>query len=95
MKKKFNWDQGNLKKIDKNNRDISLTEIESVFSDPFAIHTDDKYVDGEQRYLANGMSNQGRLISVIYVYRKDKIRPITAWPTSKGKKRKVYYEQFR
>jgi len=97
MAYQFEWDRGNLSKIElihSSGRIISIAEVESVFDDPFKL-TELSYPDPstkEQRYLTWGMSNQERVISVIFVVRSGKIRVINTWKT-KGTKLKQYHAE--
>ncbi len=85
----FDWDDGNLRKLNVTNanRKISKEEFESVFDDPEIIIQENKYKGGEKRYQAYGLSNQGRLIFVIFALRDNKIRYVTAWQVA-SKRRK-------
>lgn len=93
----FEWDSGNLQKmalIRQSGREISVSEVESVFEDPSKL-TQLSYPDpntGEPRYLTWGMSNQNRVISVIFVTRAGKIRVVNTWKT-KGSKLKQYHAE--
>jgi len=87
----FDWDENNLHKLNVINakRGISREELESVFDDPDITVQENKYLGGEKRYQTYGLSNQGRLIFVIFAHRDNKIRYVTAWQVaSKGRKKK-------
>jgi hypothetical protein len=63
------------------NRDkhgISFAEAELVFFDPLAIHELDPDFRDEERFIAIGMGNSGRLLVVVYTMRNDVIRLISA-----------------
>ncbi len=97
MAYQFEWDSGNLTKmalIRQSGREIAVAEVESVFADPFKL-TQLSYPDpnsAEPRYLTWGMSNQNRVISVIFVARANKIRVVNTWKT-KGTKLKEYHAE--
>lgn len=59
--------------------DIDFEEADSVLDDPLSI-TNEDYGDyeGEQRYFTLGMSNQYRLLVVIWTIRDENIRIISA-----------------
>lgn len=80
----FQWDAGNLTKLElvhKSGRNFTIDEAESVFADPDRLietaSPDNK--TGEQRYKATGLSNQNRVISVIFVLRVGQIRIFNVW----------------
>lgn len=95
----FEWDNGNLSKLDlvrQSGRIFYPDEIESVFEDVNQIITE-TYSDaktGEERYMIRGMSNQNRVVSVIFVVRQpgNRIRVLNVWKT-KGAKLKEYHAQ--
>lgn len=93
----FEWDEGNISKLEKvrnSGRNLTVDETESVFDDPKRLfrtsYPDEK--TGELRYKVTGMSNQNRLISVIFVLRDGKIRIFNAWK-AKQTALKEYYAQ--
>lgn len=94
----FEWDAGNLAKLDlirDSGRIFYQDEIESVFDDTnqLIILSYPDAQTGEERYLLRGLSNQSRVLSVIFVVRPpgDRIRVINVWRT-KGAKLKEYHE---
>ncbi|QJD81018.1 BrnT family toxin [Spirosoma rhododendri] len=90
----FQWDDGNTKHIlrDYPERDNSISEVESVFADPFVMIKEVRSSnDGEARFQAVGLSNRFRVCSVVFVVRNSQIRPISCWP-SKAKVRNQYAE---
>lgn len=93
----FEWDSGNLTKMEKvsaSGRHFSISEIESVFQDLLVI-TQTTYSDpisDEDRYITFGMSNQSRVVSVVFVVRTGRISVFNVWKT-KGSKLKEYHGQ--
>ena len=60
---------------------VRMPEAIPVFEDPFAITTpDDEPVASEQRFVTLGMGAAGRLLVVVYTWRGDNIRIISARP---------------
>jgi uncharacterized protein len=57
---------------------VSFAEAELVFFDPLAIHDVDPDSKSEERFIAIGMANSGRLLVVVYTMRSDSIRLISA-----------------
>jgi uncharacterized DUF497 family protein len=93
------WDEGNLSKLElvrQSGRVFYQDEIESIFNDANQLitltYSDPK--TGEERYMIRGISNQNRVVSVIFVVRQpgDRIRVLNVWKT-KGSKLKEYNEQ--
>lgn len=59
--------------------DIDFTEADSVLDDPLSItNVDYGDYDGEQRYFTLGISNQYRVLVVIWTIRDENIRIISA-----------------
>lgn len=74
----FEW---HLVKAESNHKKHGVTfeEAKTVFSDHFRIEApDDWHSDDEQRYLGVGRSIRGRILSVYYTFRSNKIRIISA-----------------
>ncbi len=60
------------------NHNINLAEAETVLYDPLALTLEDGTADGEQRFLTVGMDAEGRILAVVYTWRGDNIRLISA-----------------
>lgn len=74
----FDWDDGNRDKNWLKHR-VSNGECEEVFFNvPLLLADDVKHSETEQRYLALGRTNGGRLLFISFVIRMDKIRVISA-----------------
>ena len=78
----FEWDP---KKADAN-----LTKHGVDFADAVAVFTDDRAItiqelssEDEERWVTIGLDALGRLIDVVYTWRGDRIRIISAWKASK------------
>ena len=73
---KYQWDQ---KKTESNYKKhgVYFSDAVSVFSDDLAITIDDDYPN-EQRFVTLGMDSFGRILVVIYTWRGDEIRIISA-----------------
>ena len=73
---KFEWDNDkamtNLRK-----HGIRFADVIGIFDDPNAIVMEDPD-HAEDRYVAIGIDGFGRLLVVVYTYRGDKIRLISA-----------------
>jgi hypothetical protein len=64
---------GNLKK-----HGVSFADAEGVFYDPLAIHQPDPDSDDEERFVAIGMGGAGTILLVVYTFRGEDIRLISA-----------------
>lgn len=77
----FDWDKGNQQKCQKHG--LSLAEIEAFFTgDALYIAPDVKHSQNEQRFLAIGLSENGKAMFVAFTLRVQQegtmIRPISA-----------------
>lgn len=82
----FEWHDDKFELVYKD-RGITLEEVASVFFDDRSLEKDDFGDYGEQRTLTIGMSNQARLLVVVWTQREAVIRVITAFfPTKHQEK---------
>ncbi|MFX1476114.1 MAG: BrnT family toxin [Promethearchaeota archaeon] len=72
---------------------IDLADAVGVFEDEWALTIKEQYVAGEQRLVTMGMDFLGRVLVVVYRYRNDDIRLISARSATKREKRA--YERKR
>jgi len=87
----FEWDIGNSQKSAQKH-DVHPTEAEEVFfNSPLIISEDDKHSSIEKRYLAYGITNKKRFLTVIFTLRENEtlIRVISARDQHR-KERTVY-----
>jgi uncharacterized DUF497 family protein len=68
---------------------INFAVAMGVFEDENALTIEDIDAEGEQRFRTLGMDGLGRLLVVVYTYRGEKIRLISAWKASR-KQEKQY-----
>ncbi len=89
----FEWDKGN---INKNwiSHEVLFSETEEVFfNKPLKIMMDFKHsTDSEKRYQAIGVTNEGRLLCLIFTIRSHRIRVISARDMSRPE-RSVFNEK--
>ena len=89
----FQWDSGNAyKSHDKHG--VSQGEAEEIFfNQPLLIEDDDRHSHRESRFLALGITNAMRLLSIIFTLRNQEtlIRIVSARPMSK--KERAFYEK--
>jgi uncharacterized protein len=75
----FDWDAENKKHLAAHK--VTSVEFEQVFkSDPLDLAYD--LVDREERYRSVGLTDRGRMLSVVWTIRNGKIRAVTAFPAS-------------
>ena len=72
---------------------VNFVVAVGVFEDENALTIEDSDAEGEQRFRTLGMDGLGRLLVVVYTYRGEKIRLISAWKASKNQERQ--YAQRR
>jgi uncharacterized DUF497 family protein len=72
----FEWDKSKAKK-NQLKHGVSFADTFAVFEDPNAITVND-FSTNEQRYITIGMDGFGRLVVVVYTWRGDNIRIISA-----------------
>jgi uncharacterized DUF497 family protein len=57
---------------------VSFADAEGVFYDPLAIHQLDYGFEDEERFVAVGMDSAGQILVVVYTFRAEQIRLISA-----------------
>jgi uncharacterized DUF497 family protein len=73
---------------------IDLAVAVGVLEDENALTIEDLDAEDEQRFRTLGMDGLGRLLVVVYTYRGEKIRLISAWKASR-KQEKQYAKKRR
>jgi hypothetical protein len=82
----FDWDAGN---IDKNElkHDVKWLECEQIFfNKPLLFFKDTVHSIAEERYYAYGKTDTGRLLTIVFTLRKNKIRVISAREMSENER---------
>ncbi len=75
----FEWDEASKAGINFRKHGVRMPEAIPVFDDPSAITiSDDESDPEEQRFVTLGMGAMGRLLVVVYMWRGDNIRIISA-----------------
>jgi uncharacterized protein len=72
----FEWDESKAKS-NKTKHGISFADTFAVFDDPSAVTVED-FQEDEQRYATIGMDAFGRILVVVYTWRGENIRIISA-----------------
>jgi uncharacterized DUF497 family protein len=57
---------------------VDFADVMGVFEDPYALTREDPDAPGEQRFVTVGLDFLGRILVVVYTYRGERIRPISA-----------------
>lgn len=77
----FEWDEENKAGINFRKHGVRIPEAIPVFDDPCAITiTDDESDPDERRFVTLGMGALARLLVVVYAWRGENIRIISARP---------------
>jgi len=88
------WDQRKAEANPKKHEGVTFQEAEQVLFDPFALTREDEDSESERRFVTLGMGGKGRILAVVYIYRGETIRLISAWKANEPQRRR-YEEQFR
>ena len=88
---KFEWDE-NKNQINNESHGLSFQEAIPVFFDDLRVELDDTSSD-EERFNVIGMS-QGRILYVVYTWRRNNIRIISARKAEKYEEKK-YFNYYR
>ena len=83
----FEWHDKKMELVYRG-REITFEEVCSVFLDPELMSFDDLGHYDEQRLISIGLSNRGRLLTVVWFERGDVARIITAFEPSHNQKRR-------
>ena len=86
------WDPEKAKTNFRKHR-IRFSDADFVFYDPMALVIEEQLVDGEQRFVSVGTDSIGRILVVVYSYRNDSIRIISARKAT-PRERKVYEKRI-
>ena len=84
----FEWDPGNWRKSELKHGVAAAEAEEVLLNDPLC-QVDTPHSSGEQRYVALGVTNEGRALFVAFTIRRNRVRIISARPMSR-REREVY-----
>lgn len=88
----FDWDSGNVEK-DWKKHGVRFTECEEVFyRAPLIAPAPARRGSGEKRFAALGRTALGRLLSIVFTFRGDRVRVISARDMSR-KERQEYSQR--
>ena len=83
----FDWDRGNIQKNWQRHR-VAFYECEEVFFHEPVIVPNPGHSATEQRYYALGPTVRGRLLTVVFTVRRDRIRVVSARDMSRKERRR-------
>ena len=87
----FDWDDENREHLTAHK--VAPAECEHVLlNDPWDLRYET--IDNEERYRSVGLTNGGRLLSVVWTIRNGKVRVVTAFPATVSDKR-AFLEKHR
>ena len=84
------WDPQKAKSSFRKHK-IHFGDAESVLYDTMALTIEDQDIGGEKRFVTIGTDSTGRIVLVVYTYRGDSIRLISARKATSSERR--YYEE--
>jgi len=84
------WDPEKAK-VNLKKHGVRFSDAETVLFDPNALTREDMESEGEQRFIVVGMDALGRILIVVYTYRGEDIRLISA--RSATKRERMQYEK--
>lgn len=93
MTMKITWDSKKSEINPKNHDGVTFEESRHVLFDPFALTCEDSDSENEQRFVTLGMGGKGRILMVVYTYREETIRLISAWKANEPQRRR-YESRF-
>ncbi len=70
---------------------VRFSEVEQVFYDPHAITIEDDSAQMEERFVTIGLDGFGQVLTVVYTYRGDDVRLISARHATSNEVK--YYEE--
>ena len=86
----FEWDPAKARS-NFTKHGISFSDVEPAFYDQYALSMPDPGATSEERYVLIGLDALGRLVVVVYTYRGESTRIISARKATKAERK--YYEK--
>jgi uncharacterized protein len=88
----FEWDEANRGKSERKHGIAAAEAEEALLNDPLC-QVDRRHSGAEQRYVALGVTNDGRRLFLSFTVRRSRVRIISARPMSR--KERVAYEEAK
>ncbi len=86
----FEWDPAKARS-NFTKHGISFSDVEPAFYDQYALSMPDPGATSEERYVMIGLDALGRLVVVVYTYRGESIKIISARKATTAERK--YYEK--
>jgi len=91
--KSFDWDKANIVKSE-TKHNVKWYECEQIFFNrPLLLLDDKKHSTAEERHFVYGKTDEGRLLTIVFTIRDNKIRVISARPMSRKERRRYESEE--
>ena len=87
------WDSEKAAANPRNHDGVSFEEARHVLFDSYALTREDSDSENEQRFITLGMGGKQRILVVVYTFREETIRLISAWKANEPQRRR-YENQF-
>lgn len=87
------WDSKKAAANPKNHDGVTFEEAQHVLLDPYALTCEDSDSENEQRFVTLGMGGKNRILLVVYTFREETLRIISAWKAIEPQRRR-YESQF-
>lgn len=84
------WDPGKAR-LNERKHGVALADAVAVFEDDAALTMRDPYPEGEERWITLGMDAFGRMLVVVYTWRSENMRLISARKATRRERRR--YEE--
>ena len=81
----FEWDAQKAR-LNARKHDIQFADAVLVLEDDNALTTTEHAADGEERWITLGIDALGRILVVVYTWRKSGVRIISARPATPGER---------
>jgi len=88
----YQWDPKKAE-INYNKHGVDFADSVGVFEDEWSLTIKEQIVGGEQRFMTIGLDFLGHVVVVVYTYRDEDIRIISARPATKAER--SMYEKRR
>src|ERR1017187_843417 len=86
----FDWDDANRDHLALHN--VAPEEAQQAILDPHAVLVEIQSGDEEERTKALGITSGGRILAVVFTFRGEAIRPVTAY-TAAARLRELYLKR--
>lgn len=87
----YHWD-AHKAKINRRKHGVDFADAVTVLTDDYALTIEDESADGERRFITAGRDALGRVLLVVYTWRGETIRIISARKAT-GRERKQYEQE--